>query len=275
MDIVRLDDYQSWLLEFDTNEGERLRVLVDPWLSERFTLIGAWFFARHHRVWVDPAELPPIDVVLLSAHFVDHLDPATLAQLDPEVPVLTTKFAARRLRRLGRRRVEVLSPGVSRELAPGVELLPVRPGFPYAHNSLGFAVHEQRSGRRLYLETHVCDAARLAELAAKMGSIDVVLAPVESVHLFGIQFAMDAERALRSLRMLGPSWVLPTGIDPRRSRGLLARLLRVRGDVETFSETLAQAETAPKLVELEVGGRFRVPGGVSASAEPLPVRRAG
>lgn len=273
MELVRLDDYQAWLLGLDTSEGRRLRVLVDPWLSERFTVLGSWLFGRRHRAWVEAEALPPIDAILLSAHFADHFDPATLARLDPSIPVYTTRAAARRLRRLGHAGVEVLGPGAQRELGPGVELHAVRPGFPYAHNSLGFLIHEQASGRRLYLETHVTDEASLVALRAEHGPVDLVIAPVESVRLFGVMLAMAAPRALRTLELLGARWVAPTGLEPGRGFGLLAWLLRCRGTLEDFRAALEAGAAEVELLELEPGLGFTVPGSASAlkpSAEASP-----
>ena len=271
MQLVRLDDYQTWLLGLDDAAGRRHHVLVDPWLTPRFCVGWPWVFGREHRAWVALDTLPRVDAVLVSAHFADHCDLETLTALDPAVPIYTTKTAARLLRRRGRERVEVLGPDQRIELAPGLVVHTIRPGFPYAHNSLGFLVHEQASDRRAYVETHVTNEARLRALRAEHGPIDLVVAPVESVRLFGIGFAMAGPRALRSAELVDARWLAPTGLEPSHSRGLLRLLLRCRGDLAQFRASLAGRERGPELLELAPGRGFVVPGAADAEPLALPV----
>ena len=62
------------------------RVLTDPvfegWL---------WMMSRSDELGLDPANLPPVDAVLISHTHMDHFDPWSIAQVKPRVPVL---FAA-------------------------------------------------------------------------------------------------------------------------------------------------------------------------------------
>lgn len=258
MELARLDDYQAYLLTVEDAEGGVRRGLVDPWLRERFCVGAPWIFGRRHGAWVEQEALPAIDFVLLTAHFADHCDPATLDALGPSVRILGTKIAARLLRRRGRVGVEVLEADQRVSLAPGVELRAVAPGFPYAHNSLGYCVTEARSARRLYLETHVTHGPRLAELVAEDGPVDLAVLPVQSVRLLGVQFAMDPARVLASLEQLGARFVLPTGLDPGRGEGLLAKVLRCRGSLDDFARALGASELACELVELAPGQGFRL-----------------
>ncbi|MFV8754587.1 MBL fold metallo-hydrolase [Nannocystaceae bacterium ST9] len=258
MELVKLDDYQSWLLRAIDDQGRRVQVLIDPWLAGRFVVGAAWLFAREHREpVVELDSLGPIDRVIVSAHFSDHCDLATLARLPATLPILTTPTAARRMRRLGPRPITIARAGERHVLAPGVELRIAAPGKPYEHASLGLIVDEHASGQRLWFETHVADMATLDASAP----VDVAVLPVESVRLLGRRLVAGPSEATSVLERLGARWILPTGVAPERSRGLLAKLLRVAGSAAELEAALRARESACTVVCLGAGERFEVPGG--------------
>lgn len=255
MELVKLDDYQSWLLRAIDDQGRRVQVLVDPWLAPRFVVGAAWMFVREHREpVVELDSLGPIDRVIVSAHFSDHCDLATLARLPASVPILTTRAAARRMRSLGPRPITLARAGERHWLAPGVELRIVAPGKPYEHASLGLIVDEHATGRRLYFETHIADLATLDAIAP----VDVAVLPVESVRLLGRRLVAGPSEAARVLERLGARWILPSGVAPDRSRGLLAKLLRVAGSTTELEAALHERASACTIVPLGPGGRFEL-----------------
>ncbi len=236
MRVLRVDDYQSWLIE-----GGAVRVLIDPWLTPQLALPpGPWMFSRQHgrEPAAEAMALRRPDVLIITAHFGDHLIPDSLARLDPSTPVLTTRAAARILGRLGFTDITVLKVGGSRRLGEGLELRILAPGFPYRHNSLGLLFEDEHTSTRLYLETHVTPPTpdpRLAE------GVDLLMAPLESVHLFGVPITIGAHRVLHTLGQVPARAFLPTGVEPERATGLLRRMLRIRGTWRTFPDQLAAA----------------------------------
>ena len=253
MELVKLDDYQSWLLRLTDGEGRRVQVLIDPWLSDRFVVVGSWLFERqHHEPVRDLDALGPLDHVVVSAHFSDHCDLATLARLPATLPILTTRGAARRMRRLGPRPIEIVESGQRRALGPGIELRFIAPGKPYAHASLGLLVDEHATGQRLWFETHIADFAQLHALAP----VDVAVLPVESVRLLGRRLVAGPREAASALEAVGARAMLPTGIAPERSTGLLAKFLRVEGSVAELEAELARRGSGCAVVELRAGERF-------------------
>lgn len=149
MELRRLDDYQSWALE---QGGKRL--LIDPWLTEEMSLPpGHWLFGRRRPAPSPVTDWLPADALVLTAHFSDHLHPKTLSLLPKRLPVFASRGAAKEVRALGFTQVTALRDGERATLWPGLELEAVAPGFPYTHNSLGYAFTAE--GKRLYFETHV------------------------------------------------------------------------------------------------------------------------
>lgn len=248
MRLRRLDDYQSWALE---HAGRRL--LIDPWLSDEHHLPGGhWLFGRRR-----PAPAPletwlPADALVLSAHFADHLHAPTLAGLPRALPVFGSVAAAKRARRLGFTAVQALRPDDVFTPWPGLRVEAIRPGFPYAHNSLGFVF--AADGQRVYFETHMPPAGLEAR-----GPFDAVVAPMQSVRLLGVPFVQSLERSVALARRLAPRWWLPTGDDPHLGHGLLTRLLFFRDARSDFAQALAAAGATTRFVEPAPGQSFEIP----------------
>jgi L-ascorbate metabolism protein UlaG (beta-lactamase superfamily) len=198
----------------------------------------------------------PVDALLLTAHFSDHLHPETLAALPKDIPVFGTGMAARLARRLGFTRATALKPGACAALWPGLSITAVAPGFPYSFNSIGLLFEHE--GERAYLETHMVNMER----ARALGRVDTVIAPVQSVRLLGIPFVMSPERALEVAKVLKPSTWLTTGDEPQLAHGLLSRALSYRGSVDDFRALVASAGLAMDV---------RMPGpGEAAGSPALP-----
>jgi L-ascorbate metabolism protein UlaG (beta-lactamase superfamily) len=83
-----------------------ITVLTDPNFLHRgqraYLGYGLWSRRRTEPA-LQPADLPPIDLVMLSHLHADHWDRVATRELDKQLPVFTTKAAARRLhqRRFG------------------------------------------------------------------------------------------------------------------------------------------------------------------------------
>ena len=228
MRVTRLDDYQSWMFEVG---GQT--VLVDPWLTETFAFSqGSWLFhrGRHTAGTTLVAELPTIDLVVLTSHFADHINPATLAQLDKRTRVLGTKKSIRRAEKLGFSNTARLRPGRRVTLGGGT-VEAIAPAFPYSRSSVGLVFRESSGDSSIYLETHVVNAARSPR-------VDAVITTVESVRLMGIQLAMGSKRAAKTVESTGAKYLLPTGTRPDLSGGLLSRLLRVQGSVDAIQTVI-------------------------------------
>jgi L-ascorbate metabolism protein UlaG (beta-lactamase superfamily) len=232
--LTRLDDYQSWVLEVSGR-----RIAIDPWLTHELALPpGHWLFGRRREVVPTPKEkIADVDALLLTGPFSDHCDPATLSVLPRDVPAFANTQAARRLRGLGFTRVTTLHDTDVVSPFANVKIEAVRPGFPYRHNSLGYLVSEPSA--RLYFETHTVDVPRHG---ARVSGSDLAVMPVQGVWLFGVPFVMSPQRALEVTRAIAPKMVVPTGNDPQKAHGLMSKaMLWTRGEIGDFAALLAQS----------------------------------
>ena len=252
MRITKLDDYQSWMFE----AGGK-RIALDPWLTDVLTFPGGpWLFERRRKTApaFTPKTLPALDALIISAHFADHLHPETLQALSKNIPVYTTRQAQARIRKLGFEHVQVLTHQEPVSLSQSVHLQSIAPGFPYTSNALGFVLEESATDQKLYFEAHTTQESAMHDLPHP---ITAMMAPVESVRILGIQFSMDAQRALRSIERVKPRVFFPTGIEPSRATGLFGKtLLSCRGRLEDFEKVLRASQLSTQCVSPAAGDFF-------------------
>lgn len=242
MRFRKLDDYQSWAVEV----GER-RLLIDPWLTDELSLPMHWVFGRRREA---PSVTQwPCDALLLTTHFADHLHPKTLASLPKETPVFAQKTAARAAKKLGFTNVTTLVDGAVVEPLPGLTMRAVAPALPFTVSALGLVF--EHDGARAYLEPHLIHLGRAKE---RVGKVDLVIAPAQSVRVAGVPFAMSAERALEAAKVLdAPRWA-PTGVDPQNAHGVFsATLIFYRGVVNDFRALVQHAGLRTEVLEPRAG----------------------
>jgi len=235
MKVTKIDDYQGWLFELGG-----LRFAMDPWLVGSLQIGGGHVFSREHKTppACSPGTIGPLDGILLSAHFGDHLHVPTLRTLDMNTPIYGTSAAIRRTRRLGFRHGHALKKNTRLPLNDSVAIEAVAPRFPYAHNSVGFLISEDapEGTKRIYIETHVINLSALSHLPR---GIDLLIMPMQSASILGIRFSMGTECALRSAEILRPVTVAPTGLNPGNATGLLGSfLLKTTGTIATMDALL-------------------------------------
>ncbi|MFD1677537.1 MBL fold metallo-hydrolase [Alicyclobacillus fodiniaquatilis] len=103
-----------------------ITVLTDPVFSHKvgvripFLTIGP---ARHVSPALEPEDLPPIDVVLLSHAHLDHLDmPSLRAVVSPATEIVTAHGTGRLPRKFDAKHVHELAPGETLTLSCGLEI---------------------------------------------------------------------------------------------------------------------------------------------------------
>ena len=87
MQIIRADDYQSWLY---SNDGDL--VAVDPWLTKTQVFPKlSWLLYRestNQAFLVKNNLIAKVTHLIITAHFSDHLDAESLSMFDLNIPIL-------------------------------------------------------------------------------------------------------------------------------------------------------------------------------------------
>ncbi|MCT0218175.1 MBL fold metallo-hydrolase [Synechococcus sp. CS-1329] len=216
----------GWLLDFGG-----CRVLLDPWLSGPLEFPpGPWFFrAELNQPWPVPEGL---DLLLLTQGLPDHCHPATLALLDPSLPVLGSAGAASKARDLGFETVHSLAPGERFE--HGDLIISASAGAPVPQVENAYLLRHPAGS--LYVEPHgfLCP-----ELPAQ--PVDAVITPVLDLGLPLVGAFVKGRQVLpQLLERFQPAVVLAStsGGDVSYA-GALTRILWQKGSLEEAGRVAA------------------------------------
>jgi L-ascorbate metabolism protein UlaG (beta-lactamase superfamily) len=210
---------------------------------------------------VDIADLPPLDLVLLSHFHGDHFDQVAQRELDRALPIVTTPQSAEQLGDLGFGNTYALGTWEDIEVRRGEAVLRVTacpgrhgPGvadlvLPDVMGSvLELAPDGNQVTRRLYVSGDTLLYDDLEEIPRRFTDIDVGLFHLGGTTVLGIMVTMDADQGMGAVELISPDTALPVHYDDydvftsglqdfveeARRRGLADRVHPwVRGD--TFS----------------------------------------
>lgn len=172
-----------------------------------------------------PDDLPPLDAVLLSHLHGDHFDRVARRWLPPDLPVVTTRHAARALRRRGSRAATGLPTWETWEATRGGETLrvtavPGRHGPAVVHRALppvmGSVLDLERDGRRVlrvYVTGDTLCRPWLREVRDRFPGIDVMVAHLGGTRVLGVLVTMDGRQGTDLVELIGPGVTLPVHTD--------------------------------------------------------------
>jgi L-ascorbate metabolism protein UlaG (beta-lactamase superfamily) len=173
-------------------------------------------------------DLPPIDVVALSHLHGDHFDRVAKKGLDREVPIVTTRQGARRLRPQGFRAARGLrtwEPWQVERPGKGVLRITALPGrhapgalqalFPDVMGSL-IEIEPTDGGRplRVYVTGDTLARAELRSITRRFPDIDMAVVHLGGTRVLGVTLTMDGRQGADLLEILGIAergGVRPTG----------------------------------------------------------------
>ena len=257
MIVRRLDDYQSWQIQFGGTS-----ILIDPWLTA--DPVSGSFDRRHPTGFTTLADLQrenaTIGAVLLCTAVNDHLHPATMREL-ASIPVHGPVKAVKAARSLGCTSTHRCAPGDTMSVpAPeggSLEILVTRTGLPLGLIAVGYVIDAvdasgERRGR-VWIEPH----QPTIETAKGVAPVDVALLPTQAVTAVILPVTAGPRRSIEAASAAGAHTVIPTATDPRRDMTWWQRLLYiVTGSTRRAYELAGPTET--QVIELETGDWFDV-----------------
>ena len=223
------------------------------------------------------ADLPPLDLVVLSHHHGDHFDDVAAAQLPADVPIVTEPHAARKLRRQGFRRPIGLRTWEQQRFERGDHDLTVT-ALPAVHAPqplrallppvMGSLLDLRRDGARLLRmfitgDTLLHDGLR--EIGRRFPGIDLCVIHLGGTRIAGVLLTMDDRQGVEALRIIQPRTAVPvhyddytvfkSGLDDFRRRAeasdLTTEIIYLdRG--ETYQFALTDGATASSAASAEV-----------------------
>ncbi|MFN3326436.1 MAG: MBL fold metallo-hydrolase [Bryobacteraceae bacterium] len=169
----------------------------------------------------DPAlevgNLPKIDFVVLSHNHEDHFDRVAAGRLEKTTPIITTRDAARLLRRKGFQLVYSLATWQYIDLRKSdatvrVTAMPGRHGplllrsvLPSVNgHMLDFGPVGDVNPLRVYLSGDTLVHRRLREIPRRYPGVDIAVLHLGGTRVLGVLMSMDGKQGLEALRIIAP-----------------------------------------------------------------------
>jgi L-ascorbate metabolism protein UlaG (beta-lactamase superfamily) len=204
-------------------------VLTDPNFLHRGerAYLGRGLFSKRR---TEPSrgvdDLPPVDAVVLSHLHGDHWDRRARAGLPKQLPIVSTRHAARRLRLQGFENAVALDTWTSHALERGTEQLTIT-SLPGRHGP-GPAAHvlppvmgsllEYRSAPsaepfRLYITGDTLMVPELRQITTRYPELDAAVAHLGGTRILGLLVTMDARQGADLLELVRPRVAVPIHYD--------------------------------------------------------------
>jgi len=230
MQIIRGDDYQSWIYSHGS-----ILVAVDPWLTSTQTFpVLKWLLYRHsseQAYLIKHHLVQKVNYLIITAHFSDHLDLESLNQFSLDIAIYTTNAAKETLTNHGFTNTTVVTPGARYQLG-NMELEIFGAGSPY-HTST-FAYKITAGGSSVFHEPHMINQK------LTFNSVDACILTVDEVKVLGlIKVSMSENEAHATKTRLNARYLLATGIMPSRTKGLITWLLSIAESFNSKSSILS------------------------------------
>jgi L-ascorbate metabolism protein UlaG (beta-lactamase superfamily) len=176
-----------------------------------------------------PAQLPTLDAVLLSHMHGDHWDRIATKSLPKDVPVVTTREAARCLHKRGFTDTSELRPWQTHELTSGTTTLRIT-SVPGVHGPgplarllpevMGSVLELVRGGVagnevvwRGYISGDTLYRPFLGEVLERCGPLDVLIPHLGGTRVAGVLLTMDGKQGADLVELLKPPVTVPVHYD--------------------------------------------------------------
>jgi L-ascorbate metabolism protein UlaG (beta-lactamase superfamily) len=185
---------------------------------------GIWS-RRRTRPALDLAELPPLDAVVVSHLHGDHFDRIARAGLPRDLPIVSTRDAARTFRKWRFPHAEGLRTWASVEWTRGrqrlrVTAVPAQHGPALVHHllppTMGSILDLEEDGERrlrLYITGDTLHRPWLRTIRERFPDIDAMVIHLGGTRIAGVLLTMDGEQGARMTEMIGAGRTIPIHYD--------------------------------------------------------------
>ena len=193
------------------------------------------FIHKHEQTWLggglhttrltDPAielaDLPPLDLVLLSHFHGDHFDQVAERDLDRALPIVTTPQSANDLAERGFTNCIPLDVWESLDVEKGsarlrITATPARHGppmvdlvLPDVMGSVLDVTTADGGASRIYITGDTLVIDELREIPRRFPDIDIALLHLGGTRVLGILVSMDAKQGVEAMRIVDPALAIP------------------------------------------------------------------
>jgi L-ascorbate metabolism protein UlaG (beta-lactamase superfamily) len=193
------------------------------------------FIHKHEQTWLggglhttrltDPAielaDLPPLDLVLLSHFHGDHFDQVAERDLDRALPIVTTPQSANDLEERGFTNCISLDVWESLSVEKGparlrITATPARHGpplvdfvLPDVMGSVLDVTTADGGASRIYITGDTLVIDELQEIPQRFPDIDIALLHLGGTRVLGILVSMDAKQGVEAMLIVDPALAIP------------------------------------------------------------------
>ena len=235
MQIIRGDDYQSWVY----SNKEDL-VVVDPWLTKKQVFPKYhWLLSREstqEAYLIKNNLVKKVTHIIITAHFSDHLDLDSLKLFKNDIPIYTTLEASKVLAIAGFTNVTVVNIDGEYKLN-SFKLKIFKAGKPYNTTTFAYSISNIRT--KIFHEPHMFNKKTVVD------NVDACIVTVDRVKVFGlVQVSMGLNQARLVQSKLNAKYFIPTGIAPNRTKGFIRYLLGIK---EFYQQTSLMSASCQKV----------------------------
>jgi L-ascorbate metabolism protein UlaG (beta-lactamase superfamily) len=199
-------------------------ILTDPTFihkHEQTWLGGGLHTTRLTNPAMELADLPPLDLVLLSHFHGDHFDQVAERDLDRALPIVTTPQSANDLEERGFTNCIPLDVWESLNVEKGsaqlrITATPARHGpplvdfvLPDVMGSVLDVTTADGGASRIYITGDTLVIDELREIPQRFPDIDIALLHLGGTRVLGILVSMDAKQGVEAMRIVDPALAIP------------------------------------------------------------------
>lgn len=211
---------------------------------------------------IEIEKLPPIDFCLLSHYHGDHFDHIVEEKLDKNLPIISTKHAAKNLGNKGFKNAIALDTWEAINIEKGNSHLRITsmPGKhapgpvqyllpPVMGSMLDFFNHSQAEPLlHLYVTGDTLLFDDLKKIPEHFSNIDLALLHLGGTRILGLMLTMDARQGVEAIKIIKPKKVIPIHYNDYTV---------FKSPLEDFKKAVREAGFEDKIIYLEHGETYQ------------------